>query len=56
MEGRAASCLRIPSSTQSHPRAGAPLPLFLPQPTQRSGGGEGEEASVDAGVEMGAEE
>lgn len=55
MEGRAASCLRIPSSTEGHPRL-EPLYLLLgPQLTPWSGAGKGEEASVNAGVEMRAE-
>lgn len=55
MEGRTASCLRIPGSTEGHPRL-EPLYLLLwSQLTWWSGAGKGEEASVNGGVEMGAE-
>lgn len=56
MEGRAVSCSRLPSSTESHPRQ-EPLYLLLrPQAAQWAGAGKGEEASVDAGVKAGVEE
>lgn len=56
MEGRAASCLRIPSSAGDHPKAGAPLPPASASANSVVGGGKGENTSVNERVEIAVEE